>query len=100
MIVIHKIPAKKDSLIEAILHPSPPIPIPSTTDIYRILFQLDAPKEAGVFKSNNFVDGRASLMRCASNVILNISLKKGEKGREKRNARKRECEMERMESRE
>jgi len=41
----------------------------STTDIYRILFQLDAPKEAGVFKSNNFVGGRASSMRSASDII-------------------------------
>lgn len=46
-------------------HPS----ISSTTDIYRILFQLDAPKKAGVFKSNNFVGGRASSMRRASDII-------------------------------
>ena len=40
-----------------------PCLLQSATDIYRILFQLDAPKEAGVFKSNNFVGGRGSSTR-------------------------------------
>lgn len=47
---------------------------------------MDAPKEAGVFKSNNFVGGRASLMRRASDIIyLLIKGSVTEKKREREN---------------
>lgn len=48
----------------------------SATDIYRILFPLDAPEEAGVFKSNNFVDGRRSSTRRATDKYIIIKPKK------------------------
>lgn len=53
---------------------------------------MDAPKEAGVFKSNNFVDGRASLMRRASDIIYLLikgSEREREKGKERERMRKR-----------
>lgn len=59
---------------------------------------MDAPKEAGVFKSNNFVDGRAFLNEVRVQYNIKYKLKKREKEREKGNAREktRARETERM----
>lgn len=54
---------------------------------------MDAPKEAGVFKSNNFVGGRASSTRRASDIIY-LLIKANEREREKKEENTKECERE------